>query len=241
MVNPEVTPHAIEPVQQAAARVAGLAYLLAFAAVVFAQFGIHGRLFVEGNAAETARNILAHQHLFRLGIACDLAYCVGVVAVLSALYVIFRPVNWQLALVATFGRLTYALMWVLMTLNLFDALRFVNGADALRVLDAEPLQAWARLNLGARFDQYYVGLLFYGLASTVSGHLWYRSGYIPKALAAWGFISALFCAVCTFAFILFPNIADVVNLWWFDTPIGLFDLAVSLWLLFKGLRTPLPH
>jgi len=165
--------------------------------VVVAQFGIHERLIVEGNAGQTARRILAHQPLFRFGIACDLGYCVGVVAVLTALYVILRPVNRQLALLAAAGRLIYALMWVLMTLNLFDALRFVNGVDALRVLDAEPLQAWARLNLGARFDQYYVGLLFCGLASTVCSYLWYRSGYIPKALAVWGVVASLACGGLT--------------------------------------------
>jgi uncharacterized protein YjeT (DUF2065 family) len=27
----------------------------------------------------------------------------------------------------------------------------------------------------------------------------------------------------------------VVNLWWFDTPMTLFDIALSLWLIIKGL------
>ena len=48
-----------------------------------------------------------------------------------------------------------------MTLNLFDALRLLSGADYLQVFDAERLQALARLSLSVRFDQYYVGLLFY--------------------------------------------------------------------------------
>lgn len=25
------------------------------------------------------------------------------------------------------------------------------------------------------------------------------------------------------------------NLWWFDTPMGLFDIALSFWLLFKPI------
>jgi hypothetical protein len=35
-----------------------------------------------------------------------------------------------------------------------------------------------------------------------------------------------------------PNFANVVNLWWFDTQMGIFDLTTSLWLLFRGLRVP---
>ena len=59
--RPETTRRTIEPAQQTAAKVAGFTSLFALAAVVFVQFGIHARLFVEGNAAETARNIMAHE------------------------------------------------------------------------------------------------------------------------------------------------------------------------------------
>lgn len=221
---------AIDESQRKAARVAGVAYLFTFALVLFAQFRIQNRLVVAGDAAATARNIVAHERLFRVGIACDLLYCAGVVVLLTALYVILRPVSRGLALLAAFWRFVWVVMWVQMTLNLFDALRFLHSADSLH--DSESL---ARIYLGARFDQYYVGLLFCGLASTACGYLWLRSNYIPKVLAAFGVISSLFCAGVTFAFIIFPGVARVINLWWFDTPMGIFDIATSFWLLFKGL------
>lgn len=64
--------------------------------------------------------------------------------------------------------------------------------------EADQLQGMIRLRLGAGFDAYYVGLLFWGLASTVCGYLWYKSNYIPRALAAWGVISSVWCPMCTF-------------------------------------------
>src|SRR2546430_6285751 len=154
----------------------------AMAIVVFANFRIHERLIVAGNAAETARNIVAHERLFRIGIACGLIYCTGLVILLTALYVILKPVNRGLASLAAFWRLVYALMWVLMTLNLFEARRLLSGADYLRVFEADRLQTLARLYLGACFDQYYVGLLFYALASTVCSYLWFKSNYLPSTL-----------------------------------------------------------
>jgi hypothetical protein len=235
-MSPAVVTHRLEPSQRTAARVAGFTCLFTMAIVIFANFVIHERLIVAGNAAETARNIMAHERLFRVGIACGLIYCAGLVVLLTALYVILKPVNRSLALLAAFWRLVYALMWILMTLNLFDALRLLSGADYLRVFEAERLQTLARLYLGARFDQYYVGLLFYALASTVCSYLWFKSNYIPRALAVFGVISSAWCAMCTFAFIIFPNFVEVVNLWWFDTPIGIFEIVTSFWLLFKGLR-----
>jgi hypothetical protein len=75
----------LEPAQHTAAKVAGFAYLFTFARVVFAQFRIHDRLIIEGNTTETARNILAHERLFRISIACDLINCFGVVVLLAAL------------------------------------------------------------------------------------------------------------------------------------------------------------
>ena len=231
-----MTINTIDNSQRTAARVAGFACLFTMATVIFANFAIHERLIVAGNAAETARNILAHERLFRVGIACGLIYCAGLVVLLTALYTILKPVNWSLAMLAAFWRLVYASMWLLMTLNLFEVLRLLSGADYLRIFEAERVQALAKLYLGARFDQYYVGLLFYALASAVCTYLWFKSNYIPRALAGFGMISSVFCAVCTLIFIIFPDFTKGVNLWWFDSPLGVFEMVLSFWLLFKGLR-----
>ncbi|MDQ3906854.1 MAG: DUF4386 domain-containing protein [Acidobacteriota bacterium] len=226
---------AIDGSQRSAARVAGLTFLLTTAVVVFVNFAIHERLFVAGDAAQTARNILAHEGLFRVGVACDLIYCAGLIVLIAALYVILKPAGHGLALLAAFWRLLYALTWVLMTLNLFTALRLVKAADYLRVFEADRLQSLARLELSARFDAYYVGLLFYGLSSALCGCLFFKSRYVPRALGAFGVVSSVWCAACTFAFIVSPAFAGTVNLWWFDSPMGIFEIVTGLWLLLKGL------
>src|SRR2546430_14008823 len=105
----------VDESQRKAARVAGFTYLFTLPFVVFANFAIHDRLIVAGNAAETARNILAHERLFRVSIACDLVYCAGLVVLLTALYVILQPVNRGLAWLAAFSRPVYALTWWLIT------------------------------------------------------------------------------------------------------------------------------
>src|SRR5271165_2046828 len=232
----EMTIGTIDESQRKAARVAGFAYLITFATVVSVNFGIHDRLIVESNA-ETARNILAHERLFRIGIVGDLVYCAGVVVLLTALYVILRPVNRGLALLAAFWRLVWVLMWLVMTLNLFDALRLLNGADYMRAFEAERLQALASLYLGTRFDYYYVGLLFGALASTVCGYLWFKSRYIPRALAAFGVLSSAWCVICAFAFIVLPHFDAAVNASWFDVPMVIFEMTLGLWLLFRGLTS----
>src|SRR5438445_4319397 len=75
---------------------------------------------------------------------------------------------------------------------------------------------------------YFSGLLIYGFASTGFSYLFFESGYIPRGLAAFGVIVSAWAAVCTLAFIISPDFAKVVNLWWFDTGLGLFELATDL-------------
>jgi Domain of unknown function (DUF4386) len=122
--------------------------------VVYAQFGMQDRLIIDGHNAETAANIMAHERLFRISVACDLFYSADTVVLLVALYVILKPVNRGLALLAAFCRFVYALAWTLMTLNLFYALRLERGADYLQTFDATQLQSLAAFYLRARFDQY---------------------------------------------------------------------------------------
>lgn len=221
--------------QRKAARVAGISCLLAMVAVVIAHYGINTRLVVPGNAAETARNILAHERLFRVSVAFDLLYVCGVVTLLAALYVILEPVSRGLAFAAAIFRLAYAMMWVIASLNLFRALRLAGGTTYLQVFDADRLQAMARLDLAANFDTYYVGLPFFALASIICSYLWLKSRYVPRGLAVFGIISSAWCVICAFVFLIFPDFNKSVNDYWFDSPMGLFEAVLSFWLLFKGL------
>jgi hypothetical protein len=234
----EMTISAIDESQRKAAKVAGFAGLFTMVIVFLAEFGSFARLIVADNAVETARNILSHERLFRIGIAGFLTYAVGVVVLLTALYVILKPVSAGLALLAAFCRLAYAVLWLLTVINLFTALRLLSGGDYLRVFEVDRLQALASLYLSGS-DAYYVGLPFWALASTFCGYLWFQSNYIPRSLAALGVISSAFCVACTLTFYIFPSFDKIVNLWWFDSPMVIFEIALSFWLLFKGIRTPL--
>lgn len=156
--------------QRKAARIAAFACLISFVTVVSVNFGIFARLIVRGDPAQTARNILAHERLFRIGIAGDMVYCVGVVVLLTALYTVLKPVDQNLALFAAFGRLVYGFMWLLATLNLSTALRLLSGADYSRAFGPDQLPALTTLYLTG-FDQYYIGLLFWALGATVGSYL----------------------------------------------------------------------
>jgi hypothetical protein len=228
----------IDNSQRTAAKVAGFSGLFAMAVVVFANYGLLNPLIVPGNAAETARNLVAHEIQVRVVATCFLTYSISVIVLLAALYVILRPINRTLALVGALFRLVFAMLWLLATLNLLGALRLLGSAPYLQVFEADRLQALARLSVAANFDDYYAGLPFFGLAATVCAYLWLKSNYIPKGLAVFGVISSAWCVICAFVFLIFPHFNKVVNDYWFDSPMAIFEMVLSFWLLFKGLRLP---
>ncbi len=226
----------IDNSQRTAAKVAGWSGLLTFATVVFGNYVLLNPLVVSGDAAQTAQNIVAHETQLRMTVVCFLTYSLGVVVLLSALYVILKPVNPGLALAGALFRLVFALLWLLSPLNLLSALRLLSNANYLQGFELDRLHAMARLHIGASFDDYYLGLPFFGLAATVCAWLWLKSNYIPRGLAIFGVIASAWCVLCAFIFLIFPHFNKVVNDYLFDTPMALFELAVSFWLLFKGLN-----
>jgi len=233
--------NAIDNSHRTAAKVAGWSGLLTFAIVVFGNYFLLNPLVGSGDIAATAQNIAAHQTQVRVTAVCFLTYSLGVVVLLTALYVILKPVNPGLALAGALFRLVFALLWLLSPLNLLGALRLLSNANYVQVFEPDRLQAMVRLHLGASFDDYYVGLPFFGLAATICAWLWFKSNYIPKGLAVFGVISSAWCVLCAFIFLIFPMFNKIVNDYIFDSPMALFELILSFWLLFKGLKPVAPN
>src|SRR5437763_5674076 len=222
--------------QPTAAKVAAVAGLLAIVLVVFGNYVLLEPLIVPRNAADTARNIIAHQTQFRLALTCFVAYCIGSVILLTALYVILAPVNRGLALAGALFRLLFVMLWLIAPLNSLAALRLLGDASYLKVFEPDRLQALARIQIAGSFDDYYVGLPFFGLAATVCAYLWLKSNYIPLGLSIFGVIASAWCVFCAVVYLIFPDFNKIVNDYIFDSPMALFELVVSVWLLFKGLR-----
>lgn len=111
-----MTLRTIEPAQHTAAKVAGFLYLFTMVTSISA-FYARGRLIVGGDAVQTARNITASERLFRIAAVSDLIMVAGVVMLVWALYVVLKPINKNVALLAELWRLAGDFTVVVTTLN----------------------------------------------------------------------------------------------------------------------------
>jgi hypothetical protein len=224
--------------QRTAARVVGATYLIALVPAVFAEFFVRGRLVMAGNATQTALNIMAHQRLFRLGIASNLAAFAVDIALITALYMVLNPINRSFALLALGWGLVETGILIVATLSDFNVLRILSGAAYLSVFEIDRLHALARLSVSTHADVYNVGLMFAGLRSTTFCYLWLKSGFIPKPLAFFGVVASLLMAVCAYLFIIFAALPAIVPVGIYGGPIFLFELTMGVWLLFRELSPP---
>lgn len=232
-----MTHRSIEPAQQVAARVVGLLYLLTMASSVFAEMIVRDSLVVPGDAVATAQKIAGAAFFFRLGLLADLFTCAGVVALNWGLYVILRPVDHRLALLGAFLRLVEAAIAGSLLVGSFFVLRLLGKSDYLNAFNPEQLAVLARVFLGSQATGLNIVFVILGLGSTVYGILWFRSGYIPRPLAALGIMASVALSSVTALIVLFPSLGTMLNILYM-LPLGIFEVGLGLLLFIGGLRAP---
>ena len=80
------------------------------------------------DAATSTTNIAKHLILFRLGFASDLLTFSVLVVLISAIYIVLRPVNRNLALIAVFWRLVETGIMISVALHSSAVLELLNGS-----------------------------------------------------------------------------------------------------------------
>jgi hypothetical protein len=103
------------------ARIAGALLLLTIVAGGVGEFYVPSKLVVSADAAATAKNIRASDWLFRLSFASYLVEAVCDIALALIFYVLLRPVNKYLALLAAFFGLAAGSSWCSMASPPFSA------------------------------------------------------------------------------------------------------------------------
>jgi hypothetical protein len=213
-------------------RFAGLLYLIGSIPGFFALLYVPGKLFVHGNPAATAHNILAHETLFRLGIFASLAGQTIFIFVALALYHLLKGVDRGLALAMLVLLLVSIPIAFLNELNSMGALLMARGADSLAAFDEPVRIVWMRFFLNLRGTGFDVAGIFWGLWLFPLGLLSYRSGFIPRIIGVLLMIGCFAYLSNSFASIVYPDSADTVAR--ILNPIQLVEMIFMLWLLIMG-------
>lgn len=212
------------------ARTAGLIYLAIIGLGLFGEVVVRASLVVSGDAGATALGLLNSELLWRAGISADLVMHVLDVPLIVFFYLLLKPVSHPLALLATAFNLVQTCILGLNKLLLVAALAMLKSAH-LSAWQGDP-EALAFLAIGLHSHGFAIGLIFFGFACLVRGHLMVRSGHVPPVLGILLGIAGASYLANSFALLLVPALAAVL----FPAvlvPAFIGELAVSLWLLFQ--------
>ena len=219
---------------QGTARLAGILYLLITILSIPIHFIIPAQLIVAGDAATTANNIMASEGLFRMGIAAEFVLLLSEIVLSILLYVLFKPVNKTLSLVAAVSRLAMTTIHGVSLLTHFMVLLLLSGATYLTVFEPAQLQAQVMVFLDAYNYGFTTGIVFLFLHALILGYLIFKSGYFPRILGVLFIIASLGYLIDSFSHVLIANYKPGPV--YLALPIAIAELAFPLWLIIKGVN-----
>lgn len=218
------------------AHFAGILYLLASIAAVFAWIYVDGKLFVRDDATATANNIRAFETLFRLGIAAELLGSIIFVFVVLALYRLFKAVSEKHAMAMAILLLISTPIALLAVVGEIAALIVAGGGSFLSTFDQHQLDSLSYLFYRLHGQALVVAQIFWGLWLFPFGTLVIRSGFIPSFLGFLLFIAGVGYLIATFTILVLPTYKQVGNQ--IAMILELCELPIIFWLLIWGARVP---
>jgi hypothetical protein len=229
--------NAIHKSPQAYARIGGALYLIIIVIGGLGEALVRGNLIVPGNATATFERIVASESLWRIGVAGELVLLVCAVPLALILYVLLRPVDRNLALLAILFNLVTIAIEAVAGLHLVATLFPLAHADYLKALDPQLLHALAYFSTRSHGHGFGIALVFFGVECVILGYLIFKSSYLPKVIGVLMQIAGLCYLTNSFAHILSPPLADFL----FPAvllPALVGETSLCLWLLVKGVNVP---
>lgn len=193
---------------------------------------LNARIAGSGTFAETAKRITASERLYRLGLLIELTETLSALLLGFALYATLRPINKLLAQLAMYWRMVESLIGAVGVIFGFVALRAYTSSQP-----ADQAQTIVELTRYLGAGTYNVSALCFGIGSTIFFYLFWKSGYIPRWLAAFGVFASVVVIILCFGTLLFPEYKGTLNYGW--APMAIAEIVTGFWLML-GVRIPVP-
>jgi hypothetical protein len=221
------------------ARIAGVLYLLIAIFGGFAQGFLYPKIYVAGDAAKTAGNLIANSGLVRIGVVADLFQATVWVFLALTLYRLLKHVNKSAARAMVVLTAIGAGITMLNAVFEFEGMRVATGAVNLGGFGAAGSNALALLLVDAQHYGLFIASIFFGLWLVPLGYLAFKSGWFPKALGVVLIVGGASYLVDVLAAFLFPDVSKAIH-GYVTIPSIIAEVWTLGYLLLIGVKTPKP-
>jgi len=218
---------------QTYARVAGLLFLITFAAGGFGEGYAPAQLIVANDAAATVANLKANDVMYRLSFATYLVEALCDITIALIFYVLLKPVSRGLALLSAFFGVLSTALYAACEIFYFGLPQLLlRGSDYLNTFTPGQINTLTLLSL--KLFNYGAGLflVFYGTGWIIRGWLMIRSGYLPKFLGLLMIVGGLGFVASTLTQVLAPQYQTQ----WMLLAMMPGGVLLALWLLTRGVN-----
>ena len=190
-----------------------------------------------GIVAEQLVNIAGNSMLVRASVIVQMITAIGIIAMTVFLYNVLRKQNRSLALLALSFWLVEAILLILSAI----------ASHTLIPLSIEYLQAGTPdpslftslgiLVLSLKEFSFAIHMLFFGLGGVIWYYLFYRSGFIPRALALWALVCMPLAAVDALLFLMGFGLDSVLRMVVLLPMIAYlpYEGILGIWFIVKGI------
>ena len=224
----------VEAFPQAYARIGGALYLMIIVLGAFAEGFVANKLIAPGDAATSAHNIMVAPGLWQFSVAGDLLVVLCAVPLLWIEYLLLRPVNRQLVLLAVLFNVVSLAVEAISKLFLLVVMPTLGSPGYLKAFAPQQLEVLANLALRSHDIAFNIALIFFGFTCLVNGYLIFKSGYLPKLVGVLMQIAGLSYLMACFAALFAPALADLITPAILLPPL-IGESSFCLWLLIKGV------
>jgi hypothetical protein len=218
------------------ARIAGVFYLLVGIFGGFAEGFVDPKLYVAGNAAATAGNVVANAGLVRIGVVAHLLDGVFFALTAMALYVLLKPVQKGVARAMLVFVVLATGMISLNAVFQFEGLQVATTGSYVTAFGARGSNALVLLLLDVQHYGTLAAQVFFGLWLAPLGYLAYRSGLFPKALGVLLVAATVCYLVDLFAAFMLPDVATQIHAFVVIVP-AIAEIWMVAYLLVVGVRS----
>jgi hypothetical protein len=211
----------------ATSRTLGVAFLVQFVTSIGGA-ALQQAWLVPGRIGETMLKISDHPWLLRTNIVVDMLTAMGVIFLGATLFLTLRRQNEKMALTALGFYILEAALLAVSRLETFSLLRtsqeYVSAGQPAYLLSMGNL-AFEAMN----FVGFTLHVLTFSIGAILFYFLLYKSEVVPRLLSLWGLIAVVPLLVGATSDIFGYTLPFFICL-----PYVPFELAIAIWILFKG-------
>jgi hypothetical protein len=217
------------------ARAAGFLYLITIITGGFAEAFVREGLTVPGDAVATAHNILASEQMYRFGFVADLVCLISGTILSLIFYVLFKPVNRRLSLLALIFSIVAGAVMAVNLLNQLAPLLLLHKPVYLKAFTIEQLQTLSLFFLNLQEQGYGISLLLFAFYFPLIGYLVYKSDFLPRILGIIYTLAGVGYLMNSLSMFLFPHLSSYLFPYVL-LPAFIGESSMCIWLLVKGVN-----